>query len=234
MLDLRAIDLENVERLPEQLCKAAIPGAEVVHRDPDVELAGRIQRGAPRVGQGLPLRHLANQPVETGRQSEIRDHRADLPVAEHGRRHIDAHVEIGITREQRLHVALDGGQQLLHQPLEMIRIALDPFDQRPDRPRRTGVFRDPRQHLETDNATRAEIDDRLVVRDDALQEPGEILPHRRVTPPPRHPVRPVIQRAECWPPARTCQSRGSCFRSGCSAQLSCPGPLSRASARRSA
>jgi len=172
------IDRSHVERLPEQLRQAAVPGAEVVHRDAHVGFAGAVQRGAAGRAQRLPLGHLANQPVEERRQSELLEHLEDLAVAHHHRRHVDADVEIGKASEQRLRVALDRLQQPPHQLLQVLRVVFDLLDQRPDRPRRAGVVRDPRQHFEPGDLARAESDDRLVVRDDALQHPREIRsPH---------------------------------------------------------
>ena len=95
MLDQRAIDLEQVERLPAQLLQAGVAGAEVVHRDPDAGLAGGLQRGAARGAQRLSFGHFADQPVEAGHQSELLQHLDDLAVADHHGRHVDADEEIG-------------------------------------------------------------------------------------------------------------------------------------------
>lgn len=160
-----------------------MPGADIVHRQPDPDLPREFERGAPLLAERLPLRYLANKTAEIGCQVKFSEHAAHRWLAEcrsrpeYRRRHVHADVKTGVAFEQWHRVATDHAQQSPHQAVEQTRIAFDLLDDRADRTRLAVGVDDPQQRLETSNSAGIEIDNRLVVHGRALQHPLEIQVH---------------------------------------------------------
>ena len=197
LADQLAGDLEAVDREPAQVGERRVPRPEVVHGDPDTELAEGVQRHDRRLGiaEHGGLGHLEGQDVRVDpRVADLADDLLDeARMLQLEGREVDAQAEV---LETRLAMPFDDlpGRRLEHEPAEGEDrvVLLGQVDElgRVDRSAHRVVPADER--LDADDASAVQLDDRLVVdpqvaATDALAEVrGERVPlddgavHRRI------------------------------------------------------
>ena len=124
------------------------------------------------LAQRLPLRQLHDESRPPRIEVEVGQHRRDAAGANHRRRDVHAHVEVGVPRKDRNDLPADRLEQLPDQRILHFRLPLELVHQGGRRPGRPIRRDDAAQDLASRHLSGIEVDDGLIPGGEPLYPAG--------------------------------------------------------------